>query len=169
MRKALTDLAAGQSDEERNERVALLAFYEAHGYTPLWLTPQGVTTPKANAVSAEIGRASEWGLAVTDFPLPSVDAVSPKAETIAPNEIAISQAVLKYGRYARGGRIINPSEQLSSYLDRRPSSETGSDPRRHFHSGRCGRLPPRPQSSSIRNSKSCARNGPPLAQKAGQR
>ena len=120
MRKALTDLAAGQSDEERNERVALLAFYEAHGYTPLWLTPQGVTTPKANAVSAEIGRASEWGLAVTDFPLPSVDAVSPKAETIAPNEIAISQAVLKYGRYARGGRIINPSEQLSSYLDRRP-------------------------------------------------
>ena len=28
--------------------------------------------------------------------------------------------MLKYGRYARGGRIVNPSEQLSSYLDRRP-------------------------------------------------
>jgi murein L,D-transpeptidase YcbB/YkuD len=38
----------------------------------------------------------------------------------AEDEVAISLAVLKYGRYARGGRIVNPAEQLSSYLDRRP-------------------------------------------------
>lgn len=42
------------------------------------------------------------------------------AEAIAAAEIKMSLAILKYGRYARGGRIINPSGQLSSYLDRRP-------------------------------------------------
>ena len=50
----------------------------------------------------------------------SPDATPAPPESVATNEIEISQAVLKYGRYARGGRIMNPSEQLSSYLDRRP-------------------------------------------------
>ena len=48
------------------------------------------------------------------------DATPAPPERVAANDIEISQAVLKYGRYARGGRIMNPSEQLSSYLDRRP-------------------------------------------------
>ena len=41
LHKALSALAAGKTDEERNERAALLAFYEARGYAPLWLDPQG--------------------------------------------------------------------------------------------------------------------------------
>ena len=120
MRKALSALAAGQTDEERNERAALLAFYEARGYAPLWLDPQGAPAARASAVFDEIGRAGEWGLDARDFPLPSVDAIPAPPELAATHEIEISQAVLKYGRYARGGRIMNPSEQLSSYLDRRP-------------------------------------------------
>ena len=120
LHKALSALAAGKTDEERNERAALLAFYEARGYAPLWLDPQGVPAARASAVFAEIGRAGEWGLDAGDFPLPSVDAIPAPPERAATNEIEISQAVLKYGRYARGGRIMNPPEQLSSYLDRRP-------------------------------------------------
>ena len=38
LHKALSALAAGQTDEERNEHAALLSFYEARGYAPLWLT-----------------------------------------------------------------------------------------------------------------------------------
>ena len=34
---------------------------------------------------------------------------------------ALSLAVLKYARYARGGRIEDPATQLSSYLDRKPT------------------------------------------------
>ena len=75
MRKALSALAAGKTDEERNERAALLAFYEARGYAPLWLDPQGAPAARASAVFAEIGRAGEWGLDARDFPLPSVDAI----------------------------------------------------------------------------------------------
>jgi murein L,D-transpeptidase YcbB/YkuD len=120
VRKVLSSLPAVQTDEERNERAALLAFYEARGYVPLWLTSRGAPTPKATALADEIGRASEWGLGARDFPVHFPDATPAPPEVVIAYELGISQAVLKYGRYARGGRIMNPSEQLSSYLDRRP-------------------------------------------------
>ncbi len=130
-RQVLTTLAVPTSDEERNEQAALRLFYEARGYVPVWLTDRGATTPKAELVISEIKRAGEWGLNAKDFPLPvgieqragfiettTRSALTPNA--LAATDIALSNTVLKYGRYARGGRIINPSEQLSSYLDRRP-------------------------------------------------
>jgi murein L,D-transpeptidase YcbB/YkuD len=115
LRKALAALPAGDTDEDRSEHGALLAFYETRSYAPLWLTEAGAPAPKAALVAAEIGRADEWGLEPKDFTLPSGGTGAAAAD-----EIAISLAVLKYGRYARGGRILNPSAQLSSYLDRRP-------------------------------------------------
>jgi murein L,D-transpeptidase YcbB/YkuD len=120
VRKVLSSLPAVQTDEERNERAALLAFYEARGYVPLWLTSRGAPTPKATALADEIGRASEWGLDARDFPVHFPDATPAPPEVVIAYELGISQAALKYGRYARGGRIMNPPEQLSSYLDRRP-------------------------------------------------
>ncbi len=123
LHKALTALAPGETDEERNERAALLSFYEARNYAPLWLAPDGGSTPKASLLMAEIQHAGQWGLDPRDFRLPAevgIKAASAAPEAAAAAEIEISLAVLKYGRYARGGRIVNPSEQLSSYLDRRP-------------------------------------------------
>ncbi|MFY9643226.1 MAG: L,D-transpeptidase family protein [Rhodomicrobium sp.] len=123
LHKALSGLATGDTDEERNERAALESFYEARNYAPLWLTPAGGSTPKAAALMAEIQQADQWGLEPHDFPLPArltAQAAPASPEKAAADEIQISMAVLKYGRYARGGRIMNPSEQLSSYLDRRP-------------------------------------------------
>ncbi len=132
LRQALSRLPAGDSDEQRNETAALVSFYEMRGYAPLWLTSQGGLTAKASLLIAEIRRADERGLNPRDFPLPAglegdgtvaeidgTSAATPPA-TIAASEISISLAILKYGRYARGGRIINPASQLSSYLDRRP-------------------------------------------------
>ena len=122
LRKALTNLPAGNTDEERNEYAALAAFYEARGYELLWLTPAGPLTDKGTQVTAETGRAGDRGLDPRDFPLPGAldRAGTPSPEAAAAAEIKVSLAVLKYGRYARGGRIVAPSEQLSSYLDRRP-------------------------------------------------
>ncbi len=123
-RKALSSLPAGVSDEERNEHAALVLFYEGRGYAALWLTPEDRFNAKASAIEAEIKRSKEWGLDPRDFPLPAgldanqAPAQSPEERAAA--ELKISLAILKYGRYARGGRIINPSEELSSYLDRRP-------------------------------------------------
>ena len=124
LRKALSGLQAGASDEEQNERAALLSFYEARGFAPLWTAPQTGFTPGASAVAAEIKRSKDWGLDPRDFALPAgLEAEGAAAQTpeeMAAAELKLSFAILKYGRYARGGRIINPSEQLSSYLDRRP-------------------------------------------------
>jgi L,D-transpeptidase YcbB len=121
LKKALASLTPGENDEERNERTAIASFYEARGYAPLWLTPAGGYTPNASMLVDEINRADEWGLSPNDFPLPPL-ATTPATgpEAIATAEIDVSLTILKYGRYARGGRIINPSEQLSSHLDRRP-------------------------------------------------
>jgi murein L,D-transpeptidase YcbB/YkuD len=124
LRKALSGLSAGGSDEEQNEHAALMAFYEARVFAPLWTAPQTGFTPGASAVAAEIKRSKDWGLDPRDFALPvglgGESAAAQSPEEMAAAEIKLSLAILKYGRYARGGRIINPSEQLSSYLDRRP-------------------------------------------------
>jgi L,D-transpeptidase YcbB len=125
LRNALSTLPAGNTEEERNEHAALLSFYEARAYALVWLTEAGTPTPKAAAAISEIKRADEWGLEAKDFSLPGglekrAEGTQAAPEAIAADELKISQAVLKYGRYARGGRIINPSEQLSSYLDRKP-------------------------------------------------
>jgi murein L,D-transpeptidase YcbB/YkuD len=121
LHKALAGLPAGATDEERNEHEALSAFYESRGYAPIWLAPHAGLTPKGTSILAEIKRANEWGLEAHDFALPKAEAVADASpEALADAEIKMSLAILKYGRYARGGRIIDPSEQLSSYLDRRP-------------------------------------------------
>lgn len=97
------------------------AYYAAHGYAPLWVTESGLNT-RAALVAAEIARAGDWGLAASDFTLPTLPAVAapPTRDDLAAADLTLTRAVLKYGRYARGGRIPDPSGQLSSYLDRKP-------------------------------------------------
>ncbi len=121
--KRLAGREQGSTDEERAEHAALVSFYEARRHAPLWLTSPAGLSAKAVTLVAEIKRAGEWGLDPHDFALP---AEPPRTgapltpEEIADADVALSLAVLKYGRYARGGRIIHPAGQLSSYLDRRP-------------------------------------------------
>jgi murein L,D-transpeptidase YcbB/YkuD len=116
-------LPADGSDEEKNEREALAVFYGARAHAPLWMEGNGFSS-KAAALMLEIENATAWGLDPKDFVLlytlkPGSAAVEPP-EAVAEAELAISMVALKYARYARGGRIINPTEQLNSNLDRRP-------------------------------------------------
>ncbi len=121
--KRLAGREQGSTDEERAEHAALVSFYEARRHAPLWLTsPEGLSA-KAVTLVAEIKRAGEWGLDPHDFALPADPhrtGAPLTPEEIADADVALSLAVLKYGRYACGGRIIHPAGQLSSYLDRRP-------------------------------------------------
>jgi L,D-transpeptidase YcbB len=66
----------------------------------------------------EIEKADEWGLDAGAFELPPSGALpaSPDDEAIA--EIKLDLAILKYARFARGGRVT-PSE-LSDVLDQTP-------------------------------------------------
>ncbi|MFA5949918.1 MAG: L,D-transpeptidase family protein [Hyphomicrobium sp.] len=111
------------SDEEKKEAAALAAFYQARGHEPVWIDAKGLNATAA-AIAAEIGNARAYALDPRDFALPdlqaSVSAANLSPEASAGAEIMFSRAILKYARFARGGRIIAPSELLSTHLDRRP-------------------------------------------------
>lgn len=116
-------LEAESGKDDAAERRALIEFYAARADRPLWIDGNKLSA-KAEAVIAEISRADEWGLDAKDFQLP--EAIAPdgseteRRDQLANAEMMLSRAVLKYARYARGGRITAPAKDLSSYLDRRP-------------------------------------------------
>jgi len=116
-------LAAGGSNlstADREDRAALAKFYASPQQRPVWVGAAGLTAA-GQAVSAEIRRADDWGLEASAFRLPVLPAsggsgLSPTARADA--EIALSLAVLKYARHARGSRA-DPAT-LSKFLDRAP-------------------------------------------------
>jgi murein L,D-transpeptidase YcbB/YkuD len=123
LQQKLTAPAKARADEgQAQDRAALVGFYAARVYAPIWVTTSGFDA-KATAVIAEFSKADDWGLAAADFPPPVIVAAAgdaPSPDALANAELELSLAALKYARYARGGRIIDPATQLSSYLDRKP-------------------------------------------------
>ena len=96
---------------------ALDAFYAGRSGPPVWVTPMGFSA-KAQAVINEIAKADQWGLSASAFQLPPAGALTDSADEQAVAEIKLQLAVLKYARYARGGRA-NPAS-LSKILDQDP-------------------------------------------------
>jgi murein L,D-transpeptidase YcbB/YkuD len=96
---------------------ALEAFYAQRSGPPVWVTPMGISA-KAQEVIDEISKADEWGLSASAFQLPQPGALTDSADEQAVAEIKLQLAILKYARYARGGRA-NPAS-LSKILDQDP-------------------------------------------------
>ena len=104
---------------DREDREALARFYAGRQQEPVWATAAGLT-PAAVVAIAEIRRADDWGLDATAFQLPALPAPAGAELSRAHRanaEIALSLAILKYARHARGGRADPAS--LSKYLDRK--------------------------------------------------
>jgi murein L,D-transpeptidase YcbB/YkuD len=97
---------------------AASAFYGTQSGPLLWVTESGFSE-RGNAVIAEIGQADDWGLRASDFVLPRLPAEAVAPEAAAAAEIELTFAVLKYARYARGGRFSDPSS-ISKLLDYTP-------------------------------------------------
>ena len=116
---ALAATGGKPSSAEREDRAALAKFYEARQYEPAWMTTSGVGRA-GQAVMAELVKADAWGLEASAFRLramPVGTAELSRADR-ASLDVAISLAVLKYARHARGGRM-DPNS-LSKYIDRKP-------------------------------------------------
>jgi len=116
-------LAPQPSGTHQDDRDALWMFYAGRN-APVWVAKTG-WNPKAQLVIDEIKRADDWGLSAADFNIPALPAEAAGSpplteQQLAEAEAALSLAVLKYAREARGGRIPDPATQLSSYLDRKP-------------------------------------------------
>ena len=96
---------------------ALDAFYAERSGPPVWVTPMGFSA-RAQATIDEIGKADDWGLSASAFQLPPAGTLPKTVDEQAVAEIKLQLAVLKYARFARGGRV-NPSS-LSNILDLDP-------------------------------------------------
>lgn len=118
LKQLLSAQSAGGGDPDQAELQALKTFYGTRTYQPLWVQADGMTA-KGEAAIAEIKKADDWGLEARAFTLPEPVA-TPSPEALAAAELTLSKAVLKYVRFAHGGRIMNPAGDLSSYLDRTP-------------------------------------------------
>ena len=95
----------------------MAAYYNAGKGQPIWVSKEGFG-PNALKVINEIRNADDWGLDASAFQVPANPGGAAKPEALADAELKLSLAVLKYARYARGGRLDPPS--LSEVIDRRP-------------------------------------------------
>jgi murein L,D-transpeptidase YcbB/YkuD len=102
-------------DATTAERTALVAFY-ADRSAPIWVAADGFTA-RARHAMAEIAKADDWGLSAKDFTLPVLAAGDLAPAALAKAEITLGVAVLKYARYARGGRL-DPA-QVSRNFDQK--------------------------------------------------
>jgi murein L,D-transpeptidase YcbB/YkuD len=108
--------AAKPSNAAADDRAAVKAFYGEKAAV-IWVTVDGLTAHARDAM-AEIAKADDWGLPAKAFELPAVDFADRSLAALADAEIKLSLAVLKYARYARGGRL-EPS-RLSRNFDQNP-------------------------------------------------
>src|SRR5262245_7520698 len=99
---------------DTKDLAALEAFYAERSGPPVWITPMGFSA-KAVEVFNEISKADDWGLVASAFDLPPAGDLPDNAEDQATAEIKLQLAILKYARFARGGRV-DPSS-LSPIID----------------------------------------------------
>jgi murein L,D-transpeptidase YcbB/YkuD len=111
-----------ETDATAEDLDAARTFY-TQTRSPLWIN--GSTwSPAAVALIDELKRADDWGLDPAAFHIPELlpesDNEIENLPVLADAEMRLSLAALKYARYARGGRIPDPSALLSAYIDRKP-------------------------------------------------
>jgi len=111
-------LSEGVRGANQDDLAALTAFYGGLNGSAVWVSASGLTT-KGKDVVDEIRKADDWGLNSSDFALPHLTSGAIAADVAAEAELTIAAAILKYARYARGGRI-NPSS-ISQLMDQSPT------------------------------------------------
>jgi len=110
--------ASSRSLEQKRESEAIAAFYAARDFKLLWLS-DGAATEAARNVIPRLAAAGEDGLDTSIRPpsLPSAEALLDPARQAA-FDLALSEAVLAYGRQASGARI--DPHRISRLIGSRP-------------------------------------------------
>jgi murein L,D-transpeptidase YcbB/YkuD len=93
-----------RSHAHSEDLAALEGFYAKHSDAPVWMTDAGFSA-KAKAAIGEIENAPDWGLPQDSFDLPAAGDVPATPEAKAADEVKLDLAILKYARFARGGRV----------------------------------------------------------------
>lgn len=108
--------SANTAKAVKEDAAAASAFYGSRTGGPLWVEGSDFTA-KAKSAIDEVRKADDWGLSAAAFDLPSLSG-TPAPEALAEAEGKLTLALLKYVRFARGGRV-NPAS-LSRILDVTP-------------------------------------------------
>ena len=111
-----------EDEHDRDDQKALVEFYANRHGEGLWVTASGLK-PEAKALAGEIANAGSYALDVSRFKVPTLAEGAltvTDTDSLAEAEIEYSEAALLYARDARGGRIPDPAQQLTTNLDRRP-------------------------------------------------
>jgi murein L,D-transpeptidase YcbB/YkuD len=93
-----------RSHASSEDLAALESFYAKHDDAPVWITETGLSA-KAKALIGEIEKAADWGLPQDAFDLPAAGDVPATPDAKAADELKLDLAMLKYARFARGGRV----------------------------------------------------------------
>ncbi|MGO9674964.1 MAG: L,D-transpeptidase family protein [Methylocella sp.] len=109
------DQAHPVAAERRRENDAVAAFYAARGFAPLW-SHGGVADREVAPTLQRLERAGEDGLDLKGAPVRFVADGSPEA--VASADVALSEAVVAYGREASGSRVDPRS--ISPLIGARP-------------------------------------------------
>ncbi|MBO0741426.1 MAG: L,D-transpeptidase family protein [Hyphomicrobiaceae bacterium] len=117
VRERLAAMPSRGSEADKEDYAGLVAFYAESNGQPVWTSKDGFTA-RATQVLAELRRADDWGLKASAFDVPSLPDGQASDEVLADAEIKLGLAALKYGRYARGGRLDPPS--ISRMFDQKP-------------------------------------------------
>lgn len=100
---------------------------------PLWVSKDGLNK-RAIAALREIAKAAEWGFDPADFDIPDYKAEMSgplNSRQLVALEMQTSLAIVKYARYARGGRM-DPKD-LSLDIDRTPELLSAAEVLRGAH------------------------------------
>jgi murein L,D-transpeptidase YcbB/YkuD len=107
-----------RSNADPADLAALQVFYSNSSAAPLWITDMGLSARGQSALF-EIERADDWGLDdAAAFELPPASDLPAGPDDEATAEIKLDLAILKYARFARGGRL-NPRD-VSGLFDQAP-------------------------------------------------
>jgi murein L,D-transpeptidase YcbB/YkuD len=155
--QGLLSPGSGDTATRKAQKNALIEYYLVPDQPMLWVNETGLTE-RAKLVMAEIGKADDYGLRASDYPLPDAagfNASDPRArEWLANAEVKISYAVLDYSKDARGGRIeplrlsknLDPSLALPDPSEVLASIAIRSDPAAYLRSFQ----PDQPQFEALR-------------------
>jgi Scaffold domain len=112
---ALLSGLAGAIRVTVDERQAILDYYRATSFKPLWIENNAIGD-RAKKLEAVFAAADQEGLEPEEFVLPASDPSD--AESLAEFDLKMTAAALKYARQASGGRLL--PNRLSTYNDLKP-------------------------------------------------
>jgi murein L,D-transpeptidase YcbB/YkuD len=99
---------------DKDDITAAVTFYGARTGAPLWVDANGFSS-KAKTAIEEVMKADDWGLQASQFDLPTLADGQSAPDVLAAAEAKLTLELLKYARYAKGGRVNPPS--LSRIMD----------------------------------------------------